>query len=52
MEFIRTLDVTFDVGDATRLSVENRSGAITVRGDGGREVRIAQQRLTSIVRWA
>jgi DUF4097 and DUF4098 domain-containing protein YvlB len=40
MEFIRTLDVKFDVGDATRLSVESRSGTVAVRGDGGRSVRV------------
>ncbi len=40
MEFIRTLDVSFDVGDATRLSVESQSGTVAVRGDGGRSVRV------------
>ncbi len=40
MEFIRTLEVKFDVGDAIRLSVENQSGTIAVRGDGGRTVRV------------
>ncbi len=40
MEFIRTLDVKFDVGDATRLSVESQSGTVAVRGNGGRSVRV------------
>ena len=40
MEFIRTLDVKFDVGDATRLGVESQSGTVAVRGDGGRSVRV------------
>ena len=40
MEFIRTLDVKFDVGDATRLTVASQSGTVAVRGDGVRVVRV------------
>ena len=40
MEFIRTLDVKFDVGDRTRLTLESQSGTVAVRGDGGRTVRV------------
>ena len=40
MEFIRTLDVKFDVGDTTRLTLESQSGTVAVRGDGGRTVRV------------
>lgn len=40
MEFIRTLDVRFDVGNATRLAVENRSGTVAVRGGSDQSVRV------------
>ncbi len=40
MEFIRTLDVKFDVGDAVRLRVESRSGTVAVRGDNTSSVRV------------
>lgn len=40
MEFIRTLDVKFDVGDTIRLTVDSQSGTVAVRGDGGHSVRV------------
>ncbi len=40
MEFIRTLDVKFDVRDAVRLRVESRSGTVAVRGDDTSTVRV------------
>jgi len=40
VEYIRTLDVTFDVGDTAELSVESRSGTVAIRGDGGNNVRV------------
>ena len=40
MEFIRTLDVKFDVGDAVRLLVESRSGTVSVRGNDTTIVRV------------
>ena len=40
MEFLRTLDVKFDVGDAVRLVVESRSGTIAVRSGDTAAVRV------------
>ncbi len=33
MEFIRTFTKTFDLGDSARLTIENRSGTISIRGE-------------------
>lgn len=40
MEFIRTFTEEFEVGDAARLTVENRSGTISVRGEETARVRV------------
>ena len=40
MEFIRTFTKEFEAGDATRLTVENRSGTISVRGEETARVRV------------
>ena len=40
MEYIRTLTRAFDVGEQAELSLENRSGTVTVRGEDTQEVRV------------
>ena len=40
MEFIRTFTEELEVGDAARLTVENRSGTISVRGEETARVRV------------
>jgi DUF4097 and DUF4098 domain-containing protein YvlB len=40
MEFIRTLSVSFDIGHTAKLTVESRSGTVSVRGDDSSRVRI------------
>lgn len=40
MEFVRTFTETFDVGAEAELSVDNRSGTVSIRGDDTTQVRI------------
>ena len=40
MEYIRTFTVEFDVGREAELSIENRSGAVSIRGDDTEQVRV------------
>jgi DUF4097 and DUF4098 domain-containing protein YvlB len=40
MEYIRTFTREFDVGDEAQVSIESRSGTVTVRGDETQRVRV------------
>ena len=40
MEFLRTLTREFEVGDQAELSIDNRTGMVTVRGEDAKRVRV------------